>query len=76
MLQHRLVVQGDGINTPKIPLFWLSSRGSGYEPKEYPGCTFWVSGHVEFNEATDEKGGCNLGAKNGQCVCAVTRKSK
>ena len=50
--------------------------GSGYEPKEYPGCTFWVSGHVEFNEATDEKGGCNLGAKNGQCVCAVTRKSK
>ena len=44
--------------------------GRGTEAKEYPGCVRWESGHVEFNEHSDEGEGCNLGRK-GRCVCAV-----
>jgi len=46
--------------------------GSNVEPTEYPGCTRWESGHVEFNHHTDEAKGCALG-RAGRCVCAVTR---
>ena len=44
--------------------------GRGTEATEYPGCVRWESGHVEFNEHSDEGEGCNLGRK-GRCVCAV-----
>ena len=50
----------------------LTFIGSSVEPNEYPGCTRWESGHVEFNDRKGEKEteGCKLG-RTGRCVCAL-----
>lgn len=48
----------------------LTFIGSNAEPAEYPGCVRWESGHVEYNDHSDETGGCMLG-RTARCICAV-----
>ena len=48
----------------------LTFIGSNAEPAEYPGCIRWESGHVEYNDHSDEAGGCTLG-RTARCICAV-----
>ena len=48
----------------------LTFIGSNTERAEYPGCIRWESGHVEYNDHSDEAGGCALG-RTARCVCAV-----
>ena len=48
----------------------LTFIGSNAEPAEYPGCVRWESGHVEYNDHSDEAGGCKLG-RTARCICAV-----
>ena len=48
----------------------LTFIGSNAEPAEYPGCIRWESGHVEYNDHSDESDGCRLG-RTALCVCAV-----
>ena len=46
--------------------------GQSVDRSEYPGCTLWLDTHlVEFNDHTDERMGCNFGAR-GKCICART----
>lgn len=35
---------------------------------EFPGCIHWTTGMVEYNDHTEQRSGCNLGAK-GRCIC-------
>ena len=48
----------------------LTFIGSNTESTEYPGCIGWESGHVEYNDHTDESAGCKLG-RTVRCICAV-----
>ena len=48
----------------------LTFIGSNTERAEYPGCIRWESGHVEYNDHSDEAGGCALD-RTARCVCAV-----
>ena len=39
------------------------------ERSETPGCILWNSKFVEFNEHRSQRGGCNVHAKGGECLC-------
>ena len=47
--------------------------GTQVEKNESPGCVLWNGKAVEFNDHYQQRRGCDVAAKGGQCICTPVK---